>query len=68
MGQDKYFWFGLVPESEKDSMKDLKVCIEYSEYNNINNDLKTLLKGKSLLTDDYSLERRSLEMRINIER
>jgi len=30
--------------------------------------LKTVFKGKPIRTDDYSLEKRSLEMRINIER
>jgi len=29
---------------------------------------KTVLKGKDVRTDDNSLERRSLEMRIDIER
>jgi len=40
----------------------------YSEYGEVFGHLKTLLKGKPIWTNDKSLERRSLEMRINIER
>ena len=40
----------------------------YSEYGIGWAHINTVLKGKDMRTDDNSLERRSLEMRINIER
>jgi len=60
--------FGLLPDSLKDETSiSLSKCIDYSEYNT-RAELNTLLKGKPLLTDDFSIETRKLEMRINIKR
>lgn len=54
-------------DSKKDTTRgqDEKLC--YSEYEGIYG-LNTLVKGKSILTNDNSLESRSLEVRINIEK
>jgi len=40
----------------------------YSEYGKGTGALNTLLKGEAMWASDNSLERRSLEMRINVER
>jgi len=40
--------------------------IEYSEYTRFDN-INTRVKGQSIRTNDNSLEKRSLEMRINIQ-
>jgi len=59
----------LLPDSLKDDTTGgLNGNLWYSEYRKGNGNLNTVLKGKDVRTDDYSLERRSLEMRINIER
>ena len=58
----------MVPDSEKDTTFERNGRLMYSEYGKGSGQLNTLLKGKDFWTDDYSLERRSLEMRINIER
>jgi len=49
-------------------MEELNGCLDYCEYREGGGYLNTFLKGKAIRTDDNSLERRSLEMRINIER
>ena len=60
--------FGLIPDSEKDDTTYFpNGKLYYSEYMG-QGSLQTVFKGKTIRTDDYSLERRSLEMRINIER
>jgi len=61
--------FGLLPDSVKDATTgSLNGILFYSEYRKGDGHLNTVLKGKEVRTDDDSLERRSLEMRINIER
>lgn len=40
----------------------------YSEYEGDKGDLNTLVKGKAFRTDANSLDKKSLEMRINIEK
>jgi len=59
----------LLPDSKKDATTlVIKGCLEYSELREGGGDLNTYLKGKVIRTNDYSLESRSLEMRINIEK
>ena len=58
----------MIPDNEKDTTESINGVVWYSEYGEIYGHLKTLLKGKPIWTNDKSLERRSLEMRINIER
>jgi len=60
----------LLPDSVKDddTTGGLKGCLDYSEWREGNGDLNTYLKGNAMWIDDDSLEIRSLEMRINIER
>jgi len=62
----------LLPDSEKDakdnSTWEINGLIKYCEFINDGGDLKTKLKGEDVRTVDNSLERRSLEMRINIQR
>ena len=60
--------FGLLPDSVKDATGGLNGSLWYSECGKGEGHLNTVLKGKDVRTDDNSLERRSLEMRINIER
>jgi len=57
----------LLPDSSA-TTGCLNGILWYSEYGKGAGHLNTVLKGKDIRTDDYSLERRSLEMRINIER
>jgi len=60
----------MLPDSVKDatSMEELNGCLDYCEYREGGGYLNTFLKGKAIRTDDNSLESRSLEMRINIEK
>jgi len=60
----------LLPDSVKDGTTDdeLNGLLVYSKLREGYGDLNTYLKGKAMWTDDNSLERRSLEMRINIKR
>ena len=51
-----------------DTTGGLNGILWYSEYAKGNGHLNTVLKGKDVRTYDNSLERRNLEMRINIER
>ena len=53
---------------DDDTTGGLKGCLDYFEYEEGDGDLNTYLKGKPIRTYDNSLERRSFEMRINIER
>jgi len=54
----------LLPDSE--ITEGIHQSYHYSEY--CRGHLETVVKGKLLRADDRSLERRILEMRINIER
>jgi len=59
----------LVPDSSKDDTTDLpNGMLHYYEKREGAGHLNTYLKGKAIRTDDDSLESRSLEMRINIEK
>jgi len=58
----------LLPDSVKNATDGLNGYLDYFEYEKGDGDLNTVLKGKDLRTDGNSYERRSLEMRINIER
>jgi len=58
----------LLPDSVKDgSTWELMKWLEYSEYGQ-DGHVNTLLKGKDIRTKNKSLTKRSLEMRINIEK
>jgi len=52
----------------KDTTGELNGILWYSELGKGYGQFNTVLKGKDIWTNDNSLERRSLEMRINIER
>jgi len=59
----------LFADSEKDNTtKWPNGSLFYSEYKEGDGRLNTLLKGKAIWTNDNSLEKRSLEMRINIQK
>jgi len=58
----------LLPDSKKDFTDVLNKNLHYSEWREGGGDLNTYLKGNPIRTDANSLERKSLEMRINIER
>jgi len=65
----KWFTFGLLYDYDKDAVTQWPYGRHvYSEYLGGECHLNTLLKGKALRTNENSLERRSLEMRINIKR
>ena len=57
----------MVQDSKKSSKSGELDYLSYYEYNG-GVGINTLIKGKSILTDDYSLEARKLEIRINIQK
>ena len=58
----------MVSDYKKDdSGLDDGEILYYSEYNDYGN-INTQIKGQSIRTNDDSLEKRSLEMRISIQR
>ena len=61
--------FGLIADGKKDDGSGLSGSdiVFYSEWSG-NYDINTKIKGESIRTKDNSLEKRSLEMRIDIQR
>jgi len=58
----------LISDSNKDALTlNIGDYLCYSEYNG-GSDINTQLKGQSIRTKDDSLEKRSLEIRVNIQR
>ena len=59
----------MIADGKKDDGSGLSDSdvVRYSEYSD-NGHIKTQIKGESIRTKDYSLEKRCLEMRIDIQR